>query len=168
MMKNTLMEPFWRESRRLPWHELPSSLQDVLSAGWILGPSQSVLLRAMHGPGWRTDWSVGDVARHEFEANDLNVPASGLSRDREGFLVGLTSRARTAAELGLTNARGFEFAESLTAVISMGIDDDFLTHGATVKFFTRRNGYPRYFDDLERFKLEAMAILDASDIEASE
>jgi hypothetical protein len=49
-------------------------------------------------------------------------------------------------------------------VVGTGVGPDFLDHGTTVKFFTRRGAYPRWFDDVEGFKGEAMAFISMSDI----
>ncbi|HEX8991185.1 MAG TPA: hypothetical protein VF784_05855 [Anaerolineales bacterium] len=54
------------------------------------------------------------------------------------------------------------------ALVSAGVVGDVLVHGASVRFTTGR-GVPsstfdmRWFDDLERFKLEAVAVLTMAD-----
>jgi hypothetical protein len=51
----------------------------------------------------------------------------------------------------------------LTAAIFAGIEEDCKLHGSTVKFFTKRGDYPSYYHDLERYKMDEMAVLDAAE-----
>jgi hypothetical protein len=158
------MDSLWRDSRILRQADLPAENQDTLTSGWQVGPARSLLLAGLYGPGWRTDWPQQDVAQHEFEVNDVFISGLGLPVERDRFLVGMASRARTFTYLALEAAQSFECSELLVAVIGIGVDDDFLTQGATVKLFTRRGRYPQSFDDLERFHLEAMAVVDIQDL----
>jgi hypothetical protein len=59
-------------------------------------------------------------------------------------------------------------AGALIAIVSLGVVGDVLMHGTKVRFTTARGRASRsfdlaWFDDLERFELEAMAVLDMSD-----
>lgn len=164
MRINSRMEPLWRDSQLLELASLPEDTREILASGWRFGPARALLLAGLYGAGWRTDWAEGNVSQHELEVNDLFISAEGLPEDRTHFLGGLVSRAKTTAYAALEAACGLDFAELLTAVISIGVDDDFLSHGATVKLFTRRGEYPRSFEDLEKFQLEAMAVIEADDI----
>jgi hypothetical protein len=46
-------------------------------------------------------------------------------------------------------------------------DQYFALQGANVRFFTRRGDDLSWFDDLEKFKIEAIALLDVSDLPVS-
>ncbi|WP_433183571.1 hypothetical protein [Actinoallomurus sp. CA-150999] len=138
-------------------------LYDLLREGWIIGPVESMLLRGLYSSGWRSDWKVNSVSGYEFEVNDVGITDVGLPSDRDRFLEALVARARSFACHAIKDAQNLNYGNLLTAVISIGIDDDYLTHGATVKFFTRTAGCPQFFDDIERFQLEAMAIIEVFD-----
>ena len=92
-------------------------------------------------------------------------PPDGIAEDQpaQRYSAAMVRRALSFACRALADARGLDGADSLVAVIGAGVDDDYLTHGTTVRFFTRRGDYPRHFDDLERFALEALAVLDIDD-----
>ncbi|MBE3205749.1 MULTISPECIES: hypothetical protein [Parafrankia] len=158
------MKTIWRESRVLRQDELPMELQDILRSGWLVGPAGSLLLKDLFGPGWRSDWPPETVAHHEREVNDVWIPPDGLPQERSLFLSGAVSRARSFALLAMESAQKFDPGDRLVAVISQGIDDDYRTHGATVKFFTRRGEYPRFYDDLEGYRIEAMAVVEPEDL----
>ena len=150
---------------RVPPESLPEELQDILAAGWLEGPGGSLLLGALYGAGWRDDWAHVDVALHEYEVNDVWVPSRGLPDERELFLVAMTGRAKSFAIAALSLARRLDEGKAILAVISVGVDDDYLTSGTTVKFFTRRGNYPHFYDVLDRFELEALAVLDIYDVD---
>ena len=164
MRYNSLMEPLWEGSQLLELASLPEETRDVLAGGWQVGPAGSLLLASLYGSGWRTDWAPEDVAQHELEVNDLHISSQGAPEERGQFLVEMVSRARTAACFALKAADTFPSSELLVAVISVGIEDDYLPHGATVKILTHRGGYPRWLDDLDKFRLEAMALMEPRDI----
>lgn len=157
------MDSIWSGTVVMQAHELPLELQDLLQAGWLVGPAGSLLLRGMFGSGWRSDWSPKDVAVHECEVNDVWIPQEGLPIERSLFLSGAVSRARSFVTLAMKSAQELKSADLLVAVIGLGVMEDYLTHGTTVKFFTRRGEYPRYFDDLESYQMEAMAVIESSD-----
>lgn len=164
MRENSLMRKIRREARILRQGELPAELQDILRSGWIVGPAGSLLLKRLFGSGWGSDWLPEEVAHHEFEVNDVWIPSEGLPQERSLFLSGVVSRARSFALLAMEDAQKFDSGDLLVAGISQGIDDDYLTHGATVKFFTRRGEYPRFLDDLESYRIEAMAVVEPEDL----
>ncbi len=143
--------------------ELPVELQDLLSAGWCTGPASSLLLKGLSGLGWRTDWLPDEVSQHEYEVNDVWISPAGIPGPRDAFFGFLLARAMKFAIIGLLSARELEGSDHLVAVISLGVEEDDTRNGATVKFLTRRSGYPSSFDDLERFQLEAMAVLGLVD-----
>jgi hypothetical protein len=151
------------KSIRLAEAELPVELTDLLSAGWCIGPASSLLLQGLFGSGWRTDWLPDEVSQHEYEVNDVWISPNGIPGPHDAFLGSLLARAVKFALVGLRAARELEASDCLVAVISLDIEEDSSVNGATVKFLTRRSGYPSSFDNLERFQFEAMAILDSAD-----
>lgn len=146
------------------YQHLPSELRALLDEGWCVGPAGSLLLKGLYGEHSGSDWLSEDVAKHEYEVNDVWIPTSDLQEERGHFLEGAASRAFGFVILALQSARPLKASSSLVAVISIGFDEDYLTSGTTVKLFTHRGSYPRYFDNLERFQLEAMAIVEVSDL----
>ena len=99
--------------------------------------------------------------------NDVDISLDDLG-DREGtFLVRAASRAFTFASLMLAKGAGLPGAETLQASVSVSVDvtdEYFALQGANVRFFTRRGDDLGWFDDLEKFKIEAIALLDVSDL----
>ncbi|MFF2328287.1 MULTISPECIES: hypothetical protein [unclassified Streptomyces] len=179
MRMNSSMRPLWREpadlprkdlpgedlpGEDLPGEDLPGELRSLVDEGWEVGPAGSLLLRGMHGSGWRSDWTREEVSRHELDVNDVWIPPTGLDESRDVFLPGLVARAREFLSCAMKSAHGLESADLLVGIISIGVDDDFLDHGATVKLSTRRGGFPDYYDDLERFQFEGMAVVEAADM----
>jgi hypothetical protein len=160
---NSLMAPIWAKVGPIQSSALPVELQDILQNGWLIGPAGSLLLRGLYGTGWKVDWHPDEVASHEYEVNDVSIPAKELPEAREEFLPGLVGRARAFAYQAMRNAESIEDSRLLVAVISIGIDEDYLLHGATVKFCTRRGGPLHNFDDLERYRLEAIALVESGD-----
>ena len=165
MRTNRRMVSLIDNAPRVPLESLPGELQDILAAGWLEGPGGSLLLSALYGAGWRDDWAHVDVALHEYEVNDVWVPTGSLPDERELFLAAMTGRARSFATAALSLARRLDEVNAVLAVISVGVDDDYLTSGTTVKFFTQRGNYPRFYDALDRFELEALAVLDINDVD---
>ena len=144
--------------------ELPCELQDYVEAGWMADSSGALLLSALARGASSTPVGPAHVAEREYEVNDVYVPNADLVEHPETYLLAITLRGLSFAARMLERAQGSPNAKSLVAAVSTGVDDDFLTHGTTVKFFTRRGDYPQWFNDLERFGIEAMAVLDSSDL----
>jgi hypothetical protein len=156
MRTNELMRQLWPAAREVDVPSaLPGELQDLIDAGWTVGPGGALVLAGCYGDGsgWRSDWKAEEVSRHELEVNDVAIPC--------GDLPEAVVRAKAFAGAAMEAACGLEGAEDLVAVVSVGVDDDYLTHGATVKFATERGGLPAHFADLERFRFEAMALVEA-------
>lgn len=148
--------------------EMPEGLVDILREGWYTAECGSLLLvrTGGHARSWPCDSAA--VAQREYEVNDIRIPDSDLDEEREKFLCSLARRASDFAMAAMQLVVvGGEASVGLVAVVSVGIDDDYLSHGATVKFFTVRGDYPDWFDDLERFKSEAMMLMQIGDIEVS-
>lgn len=159
---NALMLPLWKATEVADPHTLPAELRDLIDGGWRTGPAGALLLNGCYGDGsgWRSDWRAGDIAEHELAVNDVGIPCDDLPAEREPFLRGAVARSRAFADAALRAAHGLPASDTLVAIVSVGVDDDFRTHGATVKFATERGGFPRTYGELERFRFEAMAVLD--------
>ncbi len=152
------------DRENIPQAAFPIELRDLLDEGWRNGPARSLLLKGLYGKGWRTDWEYDHVGAREYEVNDVWVPSAGLSKNRADFLSGMTARAFSFAFAALRLAQGLDGGDTLVAVISMSVDSDYLSSGTTIKFFTRRGIYPDYFEDLERFELDAVAVIEPTDL----
>ncbi len=105
---------------------------------------------------------------------DYRTPEGELPEQVRRFLSGAASRGLAFASRALARAlqQQPDAAGALVSVISTGVAGDVLVHGTAVKFTTARgkpSGWfdPRWFDDLERFKLDAMAVLSISDARPS-
>jgi hypothetical protein len=157
------MIPLWRRAPSVQDDTLPEWDRYLLGEGWVTGPVGALLIKAKFKPGWGSDWPAEEVAQHEYEINDIHISQDGVPADRDTFLAAMTARARHFAYRAIEGAQGMTGAGALVAVISVGLSEDYLMHGTTVKFFTQRGQYPAYFSDLERFKLEAMAVIEPGD-----
>ncbi|MCX5009197.1 hypothetical protein OHB05_42540 [Streptomyces sp. NBC_00638] len=165
MRKNSLMLPLWQAvAEREDPEILPDDLRDLAESGWRIGPAGSLLLVGCYGDGsgWRNDWQTEKIAQHELEVNDVSIPCDDLPKERDQFLRAAVARSRSFVVAAIEAAHGLKSAESLVAIVSVGVDDDYLTHGATVKFATRRGGFPEAYADLERFQYEAMAVIEST------
>ncbi|WP_242889823.1 hypothetical protein [Actinomadura litoris] len=158
------MEHFWPPGVVTEASALPEDLQVILRAGWLVGPAGALLLKNLYGPGWNSVWPASEVAQREREINDVYIPSYDLPVDRAEFLSRMVQRAWSFMHHAFAAACKFESSGTLTAVISVGIGEDFRLHGTTVQFFTRRGNYPDYYSDLERFREEAMAVVERSDL----
>jgi hypothetical protein len=146
--------------------DLPSDLDDVARAGWVLGPCGAILLRSLWGSGWRTSIPDSEVGSYEYGVNDVYGSLSDLVDDRATYLYKAAIRGLSFATRMLGSAAGLPGAESLMAVVAISVDEEdelFLLQGVTVRFFTRRGDYPRWFENLERYQREAMALFDGAD-----
>jgi hypothetical protein len=164
MMMNSLMIPIWERRVTVIDSSLPDGNEYLLERGWVVGPGGSLLLRGLFGPGWKRDWAHDEVAQHEYEVNDVRISSAAAPADRDSFLAEMLSRALRFTSRALAGASSIEAADALVAVISIGVAGDYVLHGTTVKFFTLRGDYPDYFVDLERFELEAMAVIEPGDL----
>ncbi|MFI6096593.1 hypothetical protein ACIA8G_13615 [Lentzea sp. NPDC051213] len=147
--------------------EMPEELAGILRDGWYTADCGALLLVRAGGHARSWPCEAAEIAQREYEVNDIRIPDLDLDEDRETFLLALACRASGFAGTALQMAAGSQGSADLVAVVSVGIDDDYLSNGATVKFFTMRGNYPDWFDDLERFKSEAMMLLRLGDIGAS-
>ncbi|MGW8359030.1 hypothetical protein ACWGK1_00410 [Streptomyces wedmorensis] len=167
MRMNSLMRPLWGEvvETENP-RVLPEELRDLIRGGWRIGPADSLLLVGCYGDGsgWRDDWQVGEVSRHELEVNDVRIPCDDLPRARDVFLRDSVARSRAFIGAALMAARGFQSSDQLVAIVSVGVDDDYRMHGVTIKFATRRGGFPEVYENLERYGFEAMAVIELPDV----
>ncbi|WP_157606524.1 hypothetical protein [Saccharomonospora cyanea] len=152
---------------------LPDELRTIIRKGWYFTPAGAFVLEALEPRSMlaktfltkhfrrnrelASHW--GGVADYEYHTNDVKIPESGLPSDKERFLSAVAIRALCFIEEAFRSAARFEVSNGLTAVVSVGVGDNYLSHGTTVKFFTRRAGRPDWYEDLERFKIEAIAVL---------
>ncbi|MEU8217005.1 hypothetical protein AB0C47_14660 [Micromonospora taraxaci] len=145
---------------------VPELEQDTLDAGWTVEPSGALLLVA-HRPTSMHDIPVAALGEGEYEVNDVHVSLADLGGEPADLLPRAASRGLYFARRMLAAARGLPGAELLLATVAVHVDvddEDFALQGVTVRFFTRRGSYPDWFDELETFTLEAIAVLDVSDV----
>ncbi|MFG3419143.1 hypothetical protein [Micromonospora sp. NPDC048063] len=150
-----------------PGRNLSPELDEVARAGWVLGPCGAILLKSLWGPGWRTSIDASEVGSYEYEVNDVYVSLSDLAANKGTYLNRAAVRGISFAARMLRDATALPEADSLLAVVSISVDEgdeDFLLQGATVRFFSRRGEYPTWFEDLERYQKEAVAIVDMADL----
>ncbi|WP_133799396.1 hypothetical protein [Kribbella caucasensis] len=148
--------------------EPAGELAEILDAGWYTADCGALLLVGVggHAATWPCD--PASVGEREYEINDVRVPDGDLDEDRDHFLPAVAARADGFARAALRRATGMPGSDRVAAVISVGVDDDYLSHGTTVKFFTSRGSYPDWFGDLERFRSEAMRVLEIADVNPAE
>lgn len=143
--------------------ELPDELRELLAGGWQVCASGILILTAPDDPIVTSTWEVEEVGITEYDVNDIRVPDEDCLDDPDSYLRRMVLRGLAFARAGLHRATDVVGAETLHAALSTGIDEDFLTHGTTVRFFTQRGIHPHWFDNLERYEVEALALLDMSD-----
>ncbi|RAO39289.1 hypothetical protein PSN13_00313 [Micromonospora saelicesensis] len=144
---------------------VPELEQDTLDAGWTVEPSGALLLVA-HRPKRVHDIPAEALGEGEYEINDVHVSLDDLGREKIEFLPRAASRGLYFARRMLGAARGLPGSETLLAAVAIHVDvddEDFALQGATIRFFSRRGSYPRWFDELEAYTREAIAVLDLSD-----
>ncbi|TQM81260.1 hypothetical protein FHX81_3623 [Saccharothrix saharensis] len=165
MKTNSAMRALMRDLGQEVEAPFPEELDHILRAGWYTADCGALLLRAtgLHARSWPCD--EREVANREYEVNDIRVPEHGSEQERDRFLLTMVSRALWFTKAAMRGARGVPESDKLTALVSTGIDDDYLSHGTTVRFFTTRGGHPDWLDDLENFRIEAMMVLDMSDVD---
>ncbi len=146
--------------------DIPADTQAIIDAGWIIGPQGALLLKA-NCPHPKSSLDPSQVAHYEYDINDLYVTLTDLRTNMDLYLPRAVRRGLSIAQTLLLEATELPGSETLVAVVSMWADtenEDFLNQGVRPRFFTRRGAYPRWFDDLEPFKLEAIALLELPDI----
>ncbi|MFK4244181.1 hypothetical protein ACI2KV_14985 [Micromonospora chokoriensis] len=145
---------------------VPEMEQTTLDAGWTVEPSGALLL-VRHRPKCMHDIPAEALGGGEYEINDVYVSLDDLGRESVDFLPRAASRGLYFARRMLASARGLPGSETLLAAVAIHVDvddEDFALQGATIRFFSRRGSYPDWFDELETFTLEAIAVLDMSDV----
>ena len=146
---------------------LPPDARATAEAGWRLGPSGALLLAAM-SPKDAPDVPASGIGRHEYEVNDVYLSLDDLRGDESTFLAKAASRSLSFAVDMLKRGLSLPGSETLQASVSIFVDttdEVFPLQGGVVRFFTRRGDHPDWFGDLEAFTLEAIAVLDATDID---
>ncbi|RAY13442.1 hypothetical protein DPM19_20490 [Actinomadura craniellae] len=142
--------------------DLPGDLREIVEAGWTTGPAGTLLLAVQYRDRWNPEVGEADVGAYEYEINDIHVSTADLPVD-EGLPARAAARGLTFALRAMERAAGLPGADLLAAVVSTPIDEEFLESGTTVKFFTRRGRHPDWFDDLERFQLDGVALVEMPD-----
>ncbi|MET7375307.1 hypothetical protein [Micromonospora arida] len=145
---------------------VPELEQDTLDAGWTVEPGGALLL-LRHRPKHLQHIPAEALGEGEYEVNDVHVSLDDLGRETADFLPRAASRGLHFARRMLAAARGLPGSETLLAAVAIHVDvadEDFALQGATIRFFTRRGHYPRWFDELETYTHEAIAVLDPSDL----
>ncbi|MEU1394546.1 hypothetical protein ABZ403_00385 [Micromonospora zamorensis] len=145
---------------------VPELEQDTLDAGWVVEPSDALLL-VSHRPKRLRDIPATTLGDSEYEINDVHVSLDDLDRERSDFLPRAASRGLHFARRMLAGAHGLPGSETLLAVVAISVDvddEDFALQGATIRFFSQRGSYPHWFDELETYTLEAIAVLNLSDV----
>jgi hypothetical protein len=149
------------------YRDLPPDLDEVARAGWVVGPHGAILLKSLWGSGWRTSIQPSEVGSYEYEVNDVYASLSDLSTDMETYVYRAAMRGISFAVRMLRDAAAVPGAGSLVAAVGVPVDEQdevFLLQGATVRFFSRRGDYPTWFEELERYQNEAIAVVDMTDL----
>ncbi|MGW9310179.1 hypothetical protein ACWGPQ_19470 [Saccharomonospora azurea] len=178
MRVNVPMREVLKTLHAIPLGALPAELKKIIRRGWYLTEDGALVLESLEprsllsrlrvsrryrrGEGRPSCWD--GIAEYEYHTNDVRIPDGGLPLDRDQFIPAMAARSFGFVEAAFRSAARFTESDTLTAVISIGVGDEYLTHGAVVKFFTQRAGCPDWYDDLDRFKLEAIAVLMRVDI----
>ena len=139
----------------------PPDVQDTLDAGWTVGPNGALLLAA-HWRRDRHDIPADALGDGEHEVNDVFVSLRDLAPGSPAFLPRAAARCLAFAGRMLTESHGLPGSADLLATVSVSTDtddEDFAVQGGTVRFFTRRGAHPGFYDDLEAFPHEALAVL---------
>ncbi|GAA3825847.1 hypothetical protein GCM10022226_53260 [Sphaerisporangium flaviroseum] len=164
MIVNSRMQVLLAQAPEETWaRPLPEALQEIVDAGWGYRSGGSLLLAALCDSVVDAPPPGEQYFATEYHVNDIWVLGEDLDPTRDVYLRAIAGRALVFAWVALNEARQLPEFGTLAAVVGTGVADDFLLHGTTVRFFTRRGDYPSWFDDLESYELEAMALLDASD-----
>jgi hypothetical protein len=97
-------------------------------------------------------------------------PGGEFPAEIQVYLHGMAARGLSFASraVSLAARQGLDAADALVGIVSTGVSGDVLVHGTHVHFTTARGAPSRrfdlsWFDDLERFKMEAMAVICLQD-----
>jgi hypothetical protein len=145
---------------------LPPDTRDIVDAGWTVGPNGALLLASRWRQGMPAIPAAG-LGCGEYDVNDVYISLDDLGRENPDFVFRAAARGLYFTEMMLEKGLVLPGSETLLAMVAVFVDVDdeaFALQGARVRFFTRRGDFPEWFDDLEAFKLEAIAMLDRSDV----
>jgi hypothetical protein len=137
----------------------------ILEAGWVVGPGGALLLRALWN-GAATSFPQSYVGKYEYDTNDVYLSLADLASDMNSYLARAASRGVLFANELLVRASDLPCASDLAAVVGIFMEtehEDFLRQGARLRFFSRRGDYPDWFEDLESFSAQAVAVIDFLD-----
>jgi hypothetical protein len=142
--------------------------QSIVDAGWTIGPGGALLLAARTAQG-RLELPESEIGGYEYDINDVHISLDDM-RDSEGlFLAKAASRAVFFAVQLLEKGAALPGAASLVAsvAVTVAVDDEYFSlQGAKVRFFTRRGDPLDWFDDLEKFRIEAIGLFGLPDVPA--
>ena len=153
-------------SSEVPVIPLPRRESSIIGAGWAVGPQGALLVAAAIGRGARTDIEPSEVGEYEYHVNDIDLQTADLRVEPETYLVNAATRGIIFAAEMLRAANGLPACKMLCGIVSVFVDvqdDLFSLQGVTVRFTTRRGGYPDWLGDLDRFEHHAVAVLDSAD-----
>jgi hypothetical protein len=143
----------------------PRDARAVLAGGWTLGPHGALLL-ADRWTGAAGPVLPNQIGSYEYDINDVYLSLDDL-RGGDDLLPRAAARTIDVARRLLRAGLRLPGSGTLTAVAAVHVDADdelFDLQGGRVRLFTRRGQHPSWFDDLETFEKEALAVLDRSDV----
>ncbi|WP_017557364.1 hypothetical protein [Nocardiopsis baichengensis] len=167
MITNEAMDRLLMDMGPVDDDPLPGPLRKVADAPWGRGPT-GVLSPGGAPPDWTSeepDTGPEGLMDTELEVNDFRIDDEDLVEDPSSYLQAALSRGLRFAALCLRNAGALPEAPDLRAVVATAVDEDFLVSGTTVRFFLLRDALPGRYQNLARFTLEAMAVMDPKDAE---
>lgn len=150
----------------MPATLVTASESSIIAAGWTVGPQGTLLVAAAVGRDRRTDIDPSEVGEYEYHVNDIDLQMADLRAEPEMYLVNAAARGIEFSTEMLRAANGLPGCDMLCGIVSVFVDVEdelFDIQGVTVRFTTRRGGYPDWLGDLDRFEHHAVAVLDSSD-----
>ena len=164
-LRALLQDPAFADERPV----LPESAQALVDDGWTVGPNGTLLLRNRWA-GRAIPLPPDEIGSYEYDTNDVYIPLDHL-RGSADFLAKAAALTIHVAKQLLRSGLDLPGSQTLTVRAAVFVDTGdelFDLQGGRLRLFTRRSGSPEWVDDLERFDSEAVALLDASDIDDPE
>jgi len=167
MRMNARMSEFFEAVEHIAQEEdVPDPFRAIIRAGWVAEGDAQLLTALFSGYSGTPLTEFDDVIHYEATVNgrgmmDYDLPESGPER-RKTLLrrcLGYTCTALLAVpESHLWPVSGY------ISLSEGGLEDDLLT--AHVTFCSARPGLPRYVDDMESYKHEALLEVSQDDAKA--
>lgn len=165
MRMNANMERI-RRGRPVPDLDLGQfeDIADVVDRGWHIGPHGAFLLAAHVEHGRSGGDEAAQLGLVEYDVNDVHVSLADLAAPANvaDYLAIASDRGLALAVQMLRKAAALPGSDRLFAAVSMWVDkadDDFDMQGVVVRFFSERGAFPDWFTDLDKFELQAIAIV---------